>query len=734
VIHVTHRLKYCTALVVFAASNGSALAGDAASTATVTASDENSATLEEIVVTAQKREQLLQDVPIAITAFNADMLESRGVTGTDSLTSVTPGLQLPRVFNAQTPFIRGIGTSNTAPGDTSANAIYVDGVYRPSLPGGLFNFNSVASVEVLKGPQGTLFGRNALGGVINITTKNPDFQPHLDAQVGYGNYQTVEDSLYATAGLSKNIAADISLYYLDQGEGYLKNTYDGKHVSAGRELSARSKILWHDDDAKSQVILSFDVDNYHPNSGIAFGSLGGTPLLDGTISSGPYTVNEKKDPTAVTYQYGASAAATHDMDWGRVVSISAFRQTEPTLNNEQDATALDFVNVHQVTAQKTYTQEFQLLSPTSSKISWVGGLYFLNDTVTQEPLLLSGLGIPLPFLSIQDRLDSLSYAAFAQTTVPVTTTTNLTAGLRYTRDEQTITGAQYTSPGVFPPSGLVPGTLAAQHATWPKLTYRFAVDQKLSDKIMAYGSASRGFKSGLFGTVTATDPPVKPSTLDAYEIGLKSQWLNNRLRANIAAYYYDYKDIQINKVITGVSTLINAAASNLKGIDLELEAALTRQFSMQASITYLHGKFTDFPGAPLFLPAVNAAGVRVGGDVLSTIANADGYTTPFAPTVTASVGAQYEIPSAVGTFQLVGSAAYNSGYYWNPDDRLKEPSYTLLDASIKWTSLDGRYDVRLWGNNLSNTTYYSYITDGGVGDIASVTAPRMFGVSAGVHL
>jgi iron complex outermembrane receptor protein len=733
-VHEVYRRGSYAAVIAIAAIGSSALAATPATSTDNTSSDENSGTLEEIIVTAQKREQSLQDVPIAVSAFNSDMLETRGVTGVDSLTAVAPGLELPRVYNAQEPFIRGIGTSDTAPGDVSSNAIYVDGVYRPSLPGGLFNFNSVASVEVLKGPQGTLFGRNALGGVINITTKNPDFQPHLDAQVGYGNYNTTEDSLYATAGLTKNIAADLSVYYLNQGEGYVKNQYDGKHVSAGRELSARSKILWHDDDEKTQVILSFDADNYHPNSGIAFGSLGGTPLLDGTVSSNPFTVNEKKDPTAVTYQYGTSATATHDMDWARIVSISSFRHVAPTLSVEQDGTAVDFVDVTQITYEKTYTQEFQLLSPTNSKISWVGGLYFLNDAVYEAPLLLSGPGIPLPFLSIQDQLDSLSYSAFAQTTVPVTKTTNVTAGVRYTRDEQTITGEQVTSPAVFAPSGLVPGSTAAQHATWPKVTYRFAVDQKLTDQVMGYVSASRGFKSGVFNMVTATDRPVKPSTLDAYEIGLKSQWFNNRLRANIAAYYYDYKDIQIDKVITGVSTLINAAASNLKGVDLDLDAALTRHFSMQGSLSYLRGRFTDFPGAPLFSPAVNAVGVRVGGDVLSSIANADGYTTPFTPTVTASLGAQYEIPSPIGTFHLVGSAAYNSGYYWNPDDRLQEPSYTLVDASIKWTSLDGRYDVRFWGNNLADKTYYSYVTDGGVGDVASVAPPRTYGISAGVHL
>jgi iron complex outermembrane receptor protein len=743
----TLRFGCSVAALAIAAGGGSAFAQADAPALTAAASAANSAprsspgdgaTVEEIVVTAQKRAESLQNVPIAITAVNADMLASRGVAGTDGLTSVVPSLTLPRVFNAQTPFIRGIGTGNTSPGDESANAIYVDGVYRPSLPGGLFDFNSVQQVEVLKGPQGTLFGRNALGGVINILTKDPSQTPHLDFEVGYGNFDTVETSLYGTRGLTSNIAIDLSLYYRNQGDGYLTNVFDGKRVSAGGDFSARSKLVWDSPGGQTKVVVSVDYDQYHPDSGIAFGSFENSTLLGGTITHGFYHVDEKYDPKATTSQYGGSVTATQDFSWARIVSITSYRYVRPTIDLEQDATPLAFVKVHQITEQNTLTQELQLLSPKGSTISWAGGFYYYNDVTSQDPLLLSGAGIPLPFLAVVDTERTNSYSVYGQATAPIPSSlpilsnTNFTVGLRYTVDQRAISGSDFTSPAVFAPNGLVPRSTANKSASFPKLTYKFVLDHKFTQNIMAYASVSRGFKSGLFGTVTPTDPAVRPSTLDAYEIGLKSQLFDNRLRLNMSGFYYKYTDIQLNEVVTGVSKLINAAASTTKGFDLDAEAVITRRFRVQASLTYLDGTFDSFSNAPLFSPRVNAMGQPVGGDVLSAI-NARGFTTPFTPTVTASLGAQYDIPTELGTFHLAGSAAYNSGYDWNPDDRLKQPAYTLVNASIKWTSLDGRYDVRLWGSNLLSQKYYSYVTDSGVGDIGSAAAPLTFGGSVAVH-
>lgn len=705
--------------------------------------DRQGSVIEQVIVTAQKRAENLQDVPISINAISADVVAASGVHGTTGIASLTSGVVITDVTGAPSVTIRGIGTQNTFAGEESSNSMYVDGVYYSSISASAFSLASLERIEILKGPQGTLFGRNATGGLIHIITRDPTHDPTLEMSLGYGNYDTSSASLYGSAGLSDSIAADLSVNYLTQGDGYGVNLSTGEDTyRLKKDIAVRSKLLWDLSD-DTRAIVAADYSDSDSTLASPRSIIPGAVALDGgTYVGDRFDVrNEQRGHGFATKNKGASLRLDHSFSSMSFTSLTAYREFERLGTFDQDGSAAGLINVSYDQSADQTTQEFQLQSVADDKLNWIVGAFYLDSTEGVHPLGLTGLTQAAAggFSNLFSELETQSVAGYAQTTLDVASDTSVTAGVRYTRDEKAIVGRNVTGAPVNPIRNVTDA-----ERNWSELTYRLAVDHALTDDVMAYASWNRGFKSGGFNGSNLTNPPIDPETLDAYEIGLKSELFDHTVRANLSTFYYDYAGVQLSQVVVGTQLIVNAARATSYGLEGDFIFSPMDNLDIRANFSLVHGEYDDFPNAPAALanpvtvvPPGYACPATLptsaGGNTRCIIADASGHRMIQTPERTLSLGANYTIPSAVGNFNADLSYYYNSGYFYEVDNRVSQPSYRLVNAQLSWTSSDDRYAVRLWGKNLSDEEYYTNISTS-VGDNGTWAAPRTYGISFDVKL
>lgn len=690
-----------------------------AQTATPAPSD---AGLDEIVVTAQRQSESLQEVPIAVTAVTADELQSRGMTDTLSVAMSVPNLSLPENGVSVTPFLRGVGSNQSNPNDEPSVATYVDGVYIPSPTGNIFSFNNIQRIEVLKGPQGTLFGRNATGGVIQIVTRDPQSEPLFEGTVGYGEYATREVSLYGSAGLGPNLAADLAFIYSANDEGYGRDIVRNADIMLRDELAARTKILWTPGE-NTEFRLSLDysrLDSTGTDYQLAQGVIGAD-----TVSTFPGVRRTATDfaNTGDNEVYGASLRIDQDFGFARFVSISGYRHVIGDFRLDQDASPTPIVRAFINQLAENYSQEFQLLSPEESTISWLLGAYYFNADFAYTPLAIQGFAAA-PFTQVElfGLQNTESQSVYGQVTAPIMADTNLTVGLRHTTEEQS-TDASVVGDGVT----VLPFGPAAQSQSFSETTWRISLDHQFTPAMMGYVSYNRGIKSGGFNMINAFTPGYRPEILDAYEIGLKNEFFGRTVRLNMAAFFYDYADIQIFNITGGGAVLTqNAAAAELYGFDADLDWRVSSQLTISAGLGLLHSEYTDFPNAT-FTPPSPLDGPQTTGD-------ATGNELVNAPGVSANFSADYVIPTSNGEFRLVGAASYHDDTYVSPDNRLTIPAYTVVNGTLGWTAPSGSWGAQLWVRNLFDEEYYANRTEQALGDIQYLAAPRTVGVSVNLRL
>ena len=687
------------------------------------AESQSASQLEEITVTAQRRDENLQNVPIAVSVLSASTTASMGVTGTANLAAAVPGLEFTRSYNSATPALRGVGTSPTVGvGDETAIATYIDGVYLATPSSSLFSFNSIERIEVLKGPQGTLFGRNATGGVVQVVTKDPKHDPSVDLAVGYANYNTFSASFYGTTGLSENLAADLAVSYSNQADGWGKNLFTGTDVYKSREFAIRSKWLFTPGD-NTKITLAVDYSRSRTDQGVATRPAPGHFFLDlgATGFAGFYNTNEGHTSFARVRQGGVSLKIDQDLDWANLVSISSYRRDKSLIDADQDHTPMPLLDLTWTAKSKTFTQELQLLSPEGSAVKWIAGAFLFRDISSYEPERFTNPTTFFPpFTSfvtttIFNKQKSWSYAGFGQATVDVMPDTRLTGGLRYTVDRREAGGTVTVEPGG---TAIVP----TKKAKFPKLTWKVSLDHDFGPNILGYATYSRGFKSGIFSLPDPGSDPVKPSVLDAYEIGFKSDLIDRRLRLNVSAYYYDFKNIQVATGVGQNVILVNAAKSRSKGFDVDLEALPFENFRLRGAVSYIDSKFRNFTNSTFNTPS------PFGGNI-QTIGDASGNRTPRSPEWTASVSGQYTI----GAFDLNLSYYYNDGFFWDAQNSFRNPSYHLVNSSVNWTSDDQNWKVSLWGKNLLKEKYNLYGSINALVTGEAPAAPRTYGVTVGYH-
>lgn len=696
--------------------------------------DSSSGALEEVVVMAQRRAQSAQDVPIAVAAFSGDEMTKFGLASSADLPSVIPGLSI-NPTGVRTPiFLRGVGNNGTS---TAPSVLaFVDGIYQPFDNTGA-DYSNVESIEVAKGPQGTLFGRNATGGVIQVTTKNPLDWQGLDAQLGYANYDNYSAKLYGSAKLADSAAADLAGYFDKQDEGWGDNRALGGDVYTAERYGARSKwVVEFDDTFRATVVGDYAYRYGQVGAGIS-------PAVDhdflyNAVTGQAYTLPTNYDvltdfvPYYRTREYGG--ALTLDKRWGDVkfLSISSYRHDDETLRVDFDGTEFPALHLSREDDRRAITQEFQL-SGGDEHFNWVGGLYYFFMKSDINGPRFDGFFTPFAFFTLPGDTFAVSsvdqtdaYAAYAQTTIEVLPAINLTLGARYTIEKRQIDGMTTGS------TVLSPGSAGHQEETFKEPSYRVAIDHRFTPDVLAYVSWNRGFNAGFFNQIAvagfndSVNPVVEPEKIDAYEIGLKTDWLDDRLRVNIAAFQYEYSNLQQQIYQFGGIFSLNAAEARIKGVDVEVIARPVRELTMSFSANYLDPKYLSYPLAVDydFLPSGEFAAVGS--------RDARGKQLVLAPEYGVQASLTYSLQTGIGTFDTTGTLNYQARMFADAQNEFEIPERTLLGLTEQWTSSDGNTYVTVWGKNLTDEVYdvsFSLLTP--VGLVGNVGAPRTYGITVG---
>ncbi|WP_156680719.1 TonB-dependent receptor [Sphingomonas profundi] len=709
----------------------SAQAQDAAPPATAEAGSETG--LADIVVTAQRRGEKLQDTPLTVSAITGDIAAQKGVVDTSDLQIVTPGLIFADSGIGPAIYLRGVGTQNTGFGDEGSIATYIDGVPISSLPAAFSSLANVERIEVLKGPQGTLFGRNATGGLINIITKTPSFTPSAFASVNYGSYDTIGGEAYVTAPLSSKIAFNASAYGSDQRDGWGKNVFNGKDVYKGYEYAFRSKLLVNLTDT-TEILLGGDYSKRKDSSSAGAVDEGAIGIGGNRGLSDFYDVELSLQPLDENSTGGGMGRIQQDLGFAQLVSTTAYRfsNLKDQFDNDRGPTAIAdvFFTVH----DKQFTQELQLQSLPGSKITWIVGGFYLNAKTDMEHFTLVGAAVASAGgrVDLPARQRTRSLAGYAQVTVPLDDRTNVTGGLRYTDDRRRV-----ASETVLPVFGLtIPNP--DHKINFDKVTWRAAIDHHFNDDVMVFASYNRGFKSGIFNLLAVNDPAARPEVLDAFEVGVKSEFLDRRLRLNVSPFLYKYKDIQLSSAGLTASTLVNAAKATVKGVDADISVLPTRGLQFDVGAEYLHGRYDRFPNAPgtFAIPATCGPppallpGPRTGGNINCPI-DASGFRMIRSPTLSFTLGARYELETSVGRFTATGNYFHSSRFPYEAGQRLKQPAYGVFNAQLGWLSSNEHFGVRVFGRNIFDKQYYTNRISSG-GDTHASAAPATFGVALDV--
>jgi iron complex outermembrane recepter protein len=726
------------------APTDSATPATAGTSAEARANDSGSVGIAEIVVTAQRRAQSMQDVPIAVTAVSSAMLETAGIQSTADLQELTPGLTVPDFNGYFEPHIRGVGTSSNGPGIENPIALYIDGVYIASPAASLLSLNNIDRIEVDKGPQGTLFGRNATGGLIQVITRDPQQSPHLDADVSYGNYQNVVSRVYATDGLTEGLSADLAFRYEYQGQGFGRNLYDGSDTSRlSHDLAARSKFLFEPSSA-TQVRLTLDYEDragtrdiFH--EGTQYPSTFNNAFFGGPYpQGGAYDVNEDQPFNTSIQSGGAALQINQDLGGVSLESISGYRKSSFFFSLDLDFTPLPILNSVARQHDEQLSQELRVSGNSTDKLKWTAGLYYFYANDGWNPFGF-GFGptpvspvpdVPVISSSVDDQITN-SAAGYGQASYEVLPDTNLTLGGRYTYERKSVDGAETSLVGgvpvaVTPYPG--PGLGIPTRATFDKFSYRIALDHKFTPAILGYVSYSTGFKSGGFNLAADVNPPYKPEDIKATEVGLKTELFDRRLRLNVSAFNYLYDDIQVGQYLGDTEIIVNGAKAKMYGADIDGELAVIGGLTFNGGFSYIHDRFLSYPDASFIIPIGGCVPIPA---VVPCSGSAAGNKLPYTPTITANVGGDYKWALPFGAINISVNYFRSGAWFAAPDNVGFQPAYDLVNGSLSWTDLGDHLKAGLFVRNLGNTAYATSVTEATPGEVLSRGPPRMYGVTLG---
>ncbi|QGZ93746.1 TonB-dependent receptor [Terricaulis silvestris] len=668
----------------------------------------------EVIVTAQRREERLQDVPISVTALSAAQLESRGVTSTSDLTTVAPGLTMSETSSFVQPFIRGVGSLTTSVGDQGSVATYVDGVYMPLVQTGLYDLANVASVEVLKGPQGTLFGRNTSGGAILITTRRPEdeFSGHFDAS--YGNYDDANLRGYVTGPIANGVSASLAGSY-GSHEGWIDDRFYDRTVGEAERYSARATVLIEPNDRLSVTLnahyLYADDANGVLNSPVG-GYAGFTP--GDLLPDGPYQFVGDLTPTQTSRQAGGSVRVAYHFDAVDLISLTAAQDLKTVVVFDNDSTPDQIIELRDTETGDLFSQEFQLQSNGSGQFRWMVGAFYYNQDSHYAPLDV--FIAPATALHITADHGDEAHAIFADGTYTMGPF-ELTAGLRYNHETKDVTA-------ILNGFTIIDGATE----TWESVTPRVVLAYKPTDGLMFYASYSQGFKSGAYNVSGLSPVPVDPEEVDAYELGVKWR-VSPDLTIDAAAYFYQTSNLQVQAIdpITGLQLLDNAAESESSGFDVDVSWRPTDALHIQFGASYLNAEYTSFPNASVYEPAGGP------GDGFTLVSrDVTGNQLVRSPDWTLSLAAEYDIALASGGRITPSINIFNTAsFYWDFNNRARSEAYTMVNAQVAWHLPGDQVSLSLWGRNLTDEEIYRSNLTTSIAEQVVWAEPLTYGVRLG---
>ena len=725
---------------------------------------EESGGLQEVVVTAQKRAENLQKVPVSVTALTAAQLGSVKLDDSSSIVTHIPNLQVNGIIGEAAPVfsLRGISMFDYSLNQSSPVAGYVDEVSKGNFAIFGVEIFDLERVEVLRGPQGTLYGKNTTGGAINFIMRKPGFDPGGYLTAGFGNYGRQEaQGAFQTALVQDKLAARFAFTYT-KADGWFKGVNDSPDMGAVDQYGARLSLLYKAND-DLEMVLKLSTSKQNPRNygilarpgplGVGAGAYAAFGLQD-YFRAGlkndeietSYNPKRKHDTDAValTINWDVSDALA-------LTSITSWDKGKLLNPEDTDGSPLAVVEIPYYGRTRQLSQDLRLASTGDSAFNYIVGAYYSEEKIFNSTELrlfqdidlngdgsldfndcldvgldLGGLGCRFGNQFDQDRK---SYALYTDTSYQVTEPLKLRLGLRYTVDkgDQTNFLAQLRGSDGVPLANLIPGdpldldATASRSLENKKVTGRVGFDYALPGNNLLYVSYSRGYRSGAFNAQAFFGPDeltvVKPESIDSYEVGLKTQWLDDRLQVNASAFYLAYRNQQVIDVdpVTLAQPLRNLGKSKVKGGELELVARPIPAFTVRAALGILNAKLSE---------------ATLRGEDLS------GNKLPNAPSATATVSTQWDVANWGDSsgLSLYVDASYAGSQFFEPFnvERIKQDSYALVDARVSFHASES-LDISAWGRNLTDKFYITSAADLLLGfgyDYTHRGAPRTYGLEA----
>ncbi|MFK7958087.1 MAG: TonB-dependent receptor [Lysobacterales bacterium] len=678
-------------------------------------------TLEEIVVTAEKRSASVQDVPISIAAVTGDLLEDLAIDDLMGLYVQTPGLSFSRAGGEAQIYIRGIGTDAFGVTVDPSVAIHLDGVYlgRPNM--GLAQFLDVERVEILKGPQGTLYGRNATGGAINIISRMPtdEFSGYITG--GYGSFDRAELSAAVSGPLSDNWRGRVAIRALGD-EGFTDDLdSQGENEIDDNQMVAVRGIAQYEGDNGLEFTLIADYTDYHsgnrsarPLDDLSFAVVNGARPQD-------FGQTSNNLPTFFDWDTGG-ITATLDLPIGdsmTLSSITAYRDYESDFFFNTDGTEIEVTRSYFQYESDQFSQEFRLSSDTSGPLNWIVGAYYLSED-KQGALGLGRNTHPsfgtVSFI-IPNEDETEAYALFGEVSYDFSDQLSATFGIRYsdeTKDDFTSVGAIFGDfTGLRSTGNVVQFFTRDDSASFDDVSPRVVVEYRPNDDTLVYGSITEGFKSGGWNAFDGS-PAFRPEEVTSFEVGFKSDLMEGQVRLNGSAFYYDYTDLQVSTFQNGLTVTTNAADATVKGVEFELSAYPSDNFLVNASIGYLDATFDTFISAngrcPAdATPAELAGGCNGVGPGETRVADLSGNTLQNAPEWKFNVNGTYTIDLAGGgEVNIFGQISHQTEIFHTQfnDPLIGQDDTTLVDARVSYAPGDAPWEVAIFAKNLTDEEYF----------------------------
>jgi len=732
---------------------------------------QSGAVLEEVIVSARKRDENIQSTPIAITAITGASIDESKLFTVSDIEQKAPNLTFSAANNGSSgslqAFQRGIGQFDSSLTTDPGVGLYLDGVYLARTVGSNFELSDIASIDVLRGPQGTLYGKNTIGGAISVTTRVPNGDTSYMAQLTGGEEEYVSFSGYAEAPVTDDLAASVAVLTKNskgwQERNQNADAGNNNMWAARTHLNANFTDTWNshlavdythiDQNVYPQVLTDFNPKAVIPSLYNQFvGPIDGvccTPNVDDIDRSD--ALNELD--IEKNNMWGLSWINTLDMDELVLKSITGYRDMDSDNYRDADNAPNVYFEVGNTLDTQQFSQEFILSNASGSRFDWLVGLYYLYEDgkTTADVTVAGGLyeamgSVPLDLTLYYDTTqDTTSYAGFFYTTWHWTDATRINLAARYTYDEKklhmyTVKRASQTPVALPGPTGpasctdVTPdgnGSRFSCKDDWNEISPKIGLDHDFSDEIMGYASIAQGFRSGIYnGRPTATDQisVADPETLTSYELGVKSQLWERRLQINASVFYDDYKDQQflVNRPSTDSAAdalalvVANAADSTISGVEVEFTALPLDNLTLTGGASWLDTEYDQFDS---YNPATKE---------LEDLSDRKFQNVP---DWTASLAAIYDWQLGDGSsLRLRGDMYYKGEIYYANDyacscfDRLHTDGFTTYNAGITYITTDAKWEFSVFGRNLSDKR----VINGGFGvdafgtTTAAYTPPRTY--------